>query len=184
MIDTKDFFSGLQTFYLFTQRESHIIQIMQSCKIYLNLINNILMVAVTMKTSQINVISTYLTLNLAFSDISFQVLGIIPCLQFSVNRAPCNFETTWNVIRHLTFISKFFVVHISYDRYKHHKNPNLYDRIMMFNKVKCYQLLSTVVALSITGFSFLNCSVLELTIPLHMLVPLLTIVIMVEYSYI
>ena len=101
-----------------------------------------------------------------------------------VNRAPCNFETIWNVIGHLTFISKFFVVHISYDWYKHHKNPNLYDRIMMFNKVKCYQLLSTAVALSITGFSFLNCSVLELTILLHMLVPLLTIVIMVEYSYI
>ena len=118
MIGTKDFFSGLQTFYLFTQRESHIIQIMQTSKIYLNLINNILMVAVTMKTSQINVISTYLTLNLAFSDISFQVLGIIPCSQFSVNRAPCNFETICNIVRHLTFIiSRFFVAHISYHRY-------------------------------------------------------------------
>ena len=55
---------------------------------------------------------------------------------------------------------------------------------MILNKVKCLQLLSTAVALSITGFSFLNYSVLKSTIPLDMLVPLLTIVIVVVYSYI
>ena len=55
---------------------------------------------------------------------------------------------------------------------------------MILNKVKCLQLLSTAVALSITGFSFLNYSVLKSTIPLDMLVPLLTIVIVVVCSYI
>ena len=55
---------------------------------------------------------------------------------------------------------------------------------MILNKVKCLQLLSTAVALSITSFSFLNYSVLKSTIPLDMLVPLLTIVIVVVYSYI
>ena len=55
---------------------------------------------------------------------------------------------------------------------------------MTFNKVKRLQLASLAVALSIAGLSFVNFSVLKLTIPLLVMVPLLAIVIVVGYFYV
>ena len=97
--------------------------------IFLDLITSIPMFAVIIKTSQLNVISTYLNLNLAFSDISFQILGIILYLYLVANRTSYNFKTIFNVIRHFTFIIYMFrSIHISYDRYQHVRNPTLYAR--------------------------------------------------------
>ena len=55
---------------------------------------------------------------------------------------------------------------------------------MTFKKVKRFQMASVAVALSIAGRSFLNYTVLKLTIPLLVMVPLLAIVIVVVYFYI
>ena len=185
MINGSDCFIGLQTVYLLNQVETHIIQIMCSSGIFLNLISNMPMVAAIFKTSQFNIISTYLTLNLALNDISFQIFGIIPSLYFLVNRSSCTSETIFNVIRHILFIlSKCFVALISYDRYLHVKNPNRYAQIMTFKKVKRFQMASVAVALSIAGLLFLNFTVWKLTIPLLVMVALLAIVIVVDYFYI
>lgn len=86
MINGSDCFSVLQTVYLLNQGETNIIQIMYSSGIFVTLISNISMVAAMFKTSQFNIISTYLTLNLALSDISFQIFGTIPGLCLVVNR--------------------------------------------------------------------------------------------------
>ena len=185
MINGNYCFSGLQTVYLSNQEKIHIIEIMYSSRIFLNLITNIPMVVVNIKTSQLNVISTYMTSNFVLSDISHQIFGIIPSLYLLVNRSSCTSEIIFNVIRHFLFIlSKCFVALISYDRYQHVKNPNRYAQIMTFKKVKRFQMASVAVALSIAGLSFLNYTVLKLTIPLLVMVPLLAIVIVVVYFYI
>ena len=54
---------------------------------------------------------------------------------------------------------------------------------MTFKKVKRLQLASIAVVLSIAGLSFLNYTVLKLTIPFFVMVSLLAIVIMVGYLY-
>ena len=125
MINGSDCFSGLQTVYLVNEEETHIIQIIYSSGIFVTLISNIPMVPIIFKTSQFNIISTYLTLNLALNDMSFQIFGIIPCLYLLVNKSSCTTEIIFSVIRHFLFIlSKCFVTLISYDRYQHVKNPN------------------------------------------------------------
>ena len=125
MVNGNYCFSGLQTVYLSNQEKIHIIEIMYSSRIFLNLITNIPMVVVNIKTSQLNVISTYMTSNFALSDISHQIFGIIPSLYLLVNRSSCTSEIIFNVIRHFLFtLSKCFVALISYDRYQHVKNPN------------------------------------------------------------
>ena len=115
-----------------------------SSGILLNLISNIPMVVIIFKTSRFNIISTYLTLNLALGDIfksSFQIFGIIPTLCLMMNRSSCTSEIIFNVIRHFLFIlSKCFVALISDDRYQHVKGPNRYTQIMTFKKVKRFQM--------------------------------------------
>ena len=184
MINGNYCFSGLQTVYLLNQEKIHMIEIMYSSGIFVNLITNIPMVVVNIKTSQLNVISTYMTSNLALSDINHQIFGIIPSLYLMVNRSSCTSEIIFNVIRHFLFtLWKYFVALISYDRYQHAKNTNRYAQIMTFKKVKRLQLASIAVVLSIAGLSFLSFTVLKLTITLLVMVPLLAVVIMVGYLY-
>lgn len=156
MINGSDCCSGLHTVYLLKPKANPFYTNQAQLRNFPNShLTNVPIVAVFIKSCQFNVISTYLTLNLAFSDISYQIFVIIPFLYLVTNRPSCTSEIIFNVIRNFIFTtSKCFVALMSYDRYQHIKNPNRYAQIITLEKIRRLQLASIAVALSVAGLYF------------------------------
>lgn len=144
-----------------------------------------LQVAVIIKTSQFRVVSTYLALNLAMSDLCLALLGNIPYTYMLTNKIPCELEIFIDLTRTLFFyVSKFLIVSISYDRYLIIRNPNRYSQILTAKKVRIIQLLCCITALLSTVLWGTNYSILQWTAPLLLFPSFLTIIIAVTYYYV
>ena len=144
-----------------------------------------LQVAVIIKTSQFRVVSTYLALNLAMSDLCLALLGNIPYTYMLANKIPCELEIFVDLTRTLFFyVSKFLIVSISYDRYLIIRNPNRYSQILTAKKVRIIQLLCCIFALPSTLLWGTNYSILQWTAPLLLFPSFLTIIIAVTYYYV
>ena len=144
-----------------------------------------LQVAVIIKTSQFRVVSTYLALNLAMSDLCLAPLGNIPYTYMLTNKIPCELEIFIDLTRTLFFyVSKFLIVSISYDRYLIIRNPNRYSQILTAKKVRIIQLLCCIFALLSTLLWGTNYSILQWTAPLLLFPSFLTIIIAVTCYYV
>ena len=144
-----------------------------------------LQIAIIVKTSQFKVVSTYLALNLAISDLCLVILGNIPYTYMLANKIPCELEIFIDLTRILFFyISKFLVVSLSYDRYLIIRNPNRYSQILTTKKVRIIQLLCCIAALLSTLLWGINYSIFHWTAPLLLFPSFLTIIIAVTYYYV
>ena len=167
------------------EQEILLLEIIFSISICTVIIPCSLQIAIIVKTSQFKIVSTYLALNLAISDLCLVILGNIPYTYMLANKIPCELEIFIDLARTLFFyISKFLIVSISYDRYLIIRNPNRYSQILTVKKVRIIQLLSCTAALLSTLLWGINYSIIHWTAPLLLFPSFLTIIIAVTYYYV
>lgn len=168
--------SGIDSTYLLSSTEVFILQVTYCVGILSNLISKSLLAVVLTATSQLKITSTYLTLTLAASDMSFQLFSNVPYLFLLKIRANCLLETGFSVLRHFLFtLSKGFIVLISFDRYQHIKNPNRYPQIMTTKKVRLLQLVAVAVSFFIAALSLINFTALQWTVTALIMPPMFAI---------
>ena len=71
------------------EQEILLLEIIYSITICTVIIPCSLQIAIIVKTSQFRVVSTYLALNLAISDLCLAILGNIPYTYMLANKIPC-----------------------------------------------------------------------------------------------
>lgn len=148
-------------------------------------------VAVIIKTSQFKLTSTYLTLNLAISDVLMAIFGVlmaifgqIPYTFMLANETSCTLETVIHMTRSFFFsLLKLLLLFISYDRYLHIKSPYRHFEHLTVKKLRCLELLCLLLASVNATFSGIDNIILHLDIPILQFLMFFMIVISILYSY-